>query len=115
MNKFEILENDVQNLNTDARRALAAKLLSSEANRLEGSMIPLDSNHKLVVKEEREEHALEIIAVAALAAGVIALGAAVCWRVKKGIEKQAEKEKIRLAEERKEMIQKLSRIKGRAW
>lgn len=115
---FENLENQVLNLNTNAKKEVMAKILGAEQRRLENSLVPLNANHKDVIKQEHEEKCLEWIAVGAVTAGAITLAAFAAWKIKKGIEKKAAEEKAkveaRLQAERKEMIQKLSRIKGRA-
>lgn len=37
MNKLDSLANEIQNLNTNTRKALAAKVLNNQANRLTNS------------------------------------------------------------------------------
>lgn len=114
MNKFDYLVNEAQNLNTDARKAVMARMLKAEQDRLENEMIPLNADHSDAVRQMRQEKCLQAIGCAAVAAGVVALTVCIVKKVNKGIEKKAAAEKAKLEKERKEMIQKLARIKGRA-
>lgn len=115
---FDNLQNELLNLNTNAKKEVMSQILNAEARRLEDSLVPLNAIHKDVIKREKEERCMELVAVGAVAAGAIALAAFAAWKIKKGVEKKAAEEKAkiesRLQAERKEMIQKLARIKGRA-
>lgn len=113
MNKLDYLMNEAENLGTDARRAALSRMLKAEENRLEKEMIPLDADHSQAIHELRQERCLQAIG-AAVAAGAIALTVFIVKKVNAGIEKKAAVEKAKLEKERKEMIQKLARIKGRA-
>ncbi|WP_276886155.1 hypothetical protein [Allobaculum stercoricanis] len=113
MNKLDSLANEIQNLNTNTRKALAAKVLNNQANRLTNSFIPLDEDHDRYVKQARTDRAFKAIALGAIATSVACATAYVALKVNQKIEEQAEKERIREQEEKKAMIQKLSRIKGR--
>lgn len=113
MSKFDYLANEIANLNSDAKKALAAKVLSAEEEHLRNGIVPLNADHKAVVEEEKTEKCFELLAVGALCAGTVALGLLVVNKLKKEVERQAAKEKARLEAEKKEMIQTLSRIKGR--
>ena len=114
MNKLDYLMNEAENLGTDARRAALSHMLKAEENRLEKEMIPLDADHSQAIHELRQERCLQAIGAAAVAAGAIALTVFIVKKVNAGIEKKAAVEKAKLEKERKEMIQKLARIKGRA-
>lgn len=114
MSKFSYLENEIKNMNYDARNELLSRLLAAESSRLADKKVPLNYDHREVVREEREEGAVSAIACAALAAGTIGLIILLIRKIQKEADKAAAKEKARLEEERKAMIQKLSRIKGRA-
>lgn len=113
MNKIDTLA-EIQNLNTNARKALAAKVLSAQAERLQNSYIPLEKDHSEYVREARTDRAMKVVAIGAIGAAVVCATGYVVAKVNEKIEEQAKKEKQKLQEERKEMIQKLSRIKGRA-
>ena len=114
MSKLSNLENEIKNMNYDARNELLSRLLAAESDRLADKKVPLDYDHRELVREEREEAAYGAIACAALAAGTIGLIILLIRKIQKECDKTAAKEKARLEEERKAMIQKLSRIKGRA-
>lgn len=113
MKKYDVLVNQIANLSSDAKKALAANVLAAEENRLRNSIVPLNADHEKVVKEEKTEKCFELVAAGALVAGTVALGLLVVNKLKKEVERQAAKEKARLEAEKKEMIQTLSRIKGR--
>ena len=113
MNKLQALENNVQNLRSDAAKEMMARMLDAEASHLRGEIVPLNANYQKVRQEEKEDHILEAVAGVALAAGAIALGALAIHKIKTEIDKKAALEKIKLEEERKEMIRKLSQLKGK--
>lgn len=114
MSKLSYLENEIKNLNYDARNDLMSRLLAAESDRLADKRVPLDFDHREVVREEQEEALFNMIACGALAAGVVALVIVFIRKLQKEAEKAAAKEKAKLEADRKAMIQKLSRIKGRA-
>lgn len=113
MNKLAEIHNEIQNLNTDARRVLTRELLNAEARRLDNSLIPLDANHKEEMEKERNERICIALVCTAAAAGICALTA---WGISKGkqkIEAKAAEEKAKLEDEKKELYRKLSALKGR--
>lgn len=113
MNRFETIENEVKNLNSDVAKTMLAKMLNSEAGRLKSSIVPLNANYEEIRREEKEEHLLEGIACLALAAGAVALGAVLIRKFKVEMEKKATLEKAKLEEDRKDMIRKLAQLKGK--
>lgn len=113
MNKLDWLANEIQNLNSNSRKALVAKVLSAQADRLKNNFIPSEEEEQYV-QQTRTDRAVTTFAIGAIAASVICAGAYVAVKVNQKLEEQAEKERIRKQEEKKAMIQKLSRIKGRA-
>lgn len=114
MSKLSYLENEIKNLNYDARKDLMSRLLAAESEHLANKRVPLDVDHREVIREEREEELFGMIACGALAAGVVALLIVFIRKLQKEADKAAAKEKAKLEADRKAMIQKLSRIKGRA-
>lgn len=113
MNKLDSLAHDIQNLGANGRKALAEKVINNQANRLKNNLFSLEEDRKQYDQKARTDHALKAIALGAIATSVACATAYVAVKVNQKLEEQAEKERIRTQEEKKAMIQKLSRIKGR--
>lgn len=113
MSKFNEVKNEALNLRSDARKALLIDLLRAEENHVANSMIPLEADHRAVMKKEVDDR---LFGIAMASAAVAALtGAAVILAVKgkRKLEEEARKAKLQLEQEKKDMIRKLAQVKGR--
>lgn len=113
MSTIHKLQNEIANLNTDARRALARDILAAQAQRLDDSLIPLNADHKKAMQKEKDERTMALVLCTAAAVGICALTAWCIVKGKKKVKEAAAKEKARLEEEKKELYRRMAGLKGR--
>lgn len=114
MNRFELLRNEAENFSTDARRQMLADALALEEKRVRNSMIPLEASHRDVMEEERNERMLVAAALLTASAALLVTGTVLAVKAHKKAVAKAEQIREELEQDKKDMIRKISRIKGRA-
>ena len=113
MNKLEQIKNEALNMGTNARKALLVELLRAEENRQLNSMIPLDADHEQVRRDQKNDRTATIVAITAGAVAALAGSVLLLAKGQKKLKIEAEHAKEQLEQEKKEMIRKMTMVKGR--
>lgn len=110
--KLDLLRDEIENLNTDARLELTRDLLLRAAEDEREKMVPLGMSIWEERREDEEDKAGLIASLAVLAGSLGLLAFALC-KGKKKLEEKAREEEAKIEEEKRELYRRLSSIKGR--